>query len=230
VHQSQTAMKVCTDACLFGGWTAAQLKTHSFKSILDIGTGTGLLSLMLAQIAPSDTHIHAVEIETNAYNEASSNFQLSPWKHHIFNHYIALQDFIPDAKFDVIISNPPFYEGDLKSPSDSKNLASHAAALSWEDLCTNVNRLLSENGSFFVLIPAARAYTLQKLAEKEQLYLQKETLVYHQKETKIPFRTMMQFGRQKAASIERENIFIKNDKDTYSDKFVQLLKDYYLNL
>jgi tRNA1Val (adenine37-N6)-methyltransferase len=223
-------MKVCTDACLFGGWTAAQLKTHSFKSILDIGTGTGLLSLMLAQIAPSNTPIHAVEIEPNAYKEACSNFQLSPWNHHLFNHHVALQNFKPDAKFDVIITNPPFYEGDLKSPSTSKNLASHADALSWEELSSNVYRLLSENGVYFVLIPAARAYTMQKLVEKEQLYLQKETLVFHQKDTKIPFRTMMQFGSQKAASIERENIFIKTDKDTYSDKFVQLLKDYYLNL
>jgi tRNA1Val (adenine37-N6)-methyltransferase len=223
-------MKVCTDACLFGGWTANIIKSHTYESILDIGTGTGLLSLMLAQITPSNTPIHAIEIESNAYNEASSNFQLSPWNQHLFNHHIALQDFMPDSKFDVIITNPPFYEGDLKSPSSSKNLASHAAALSWEDLCSNTNRLLSENGSFFVLIPAARAYTMQKLAEKEQLYLQNETLVFHQKETKIPFRTMMQFGRQHVSSVVRENVFIKTDKDAYSEQFIQLLKDYYLNL
>ena len=223
-------MKVCTDACLFGGWTAEQIKTYSYQSILDIGTGTGLLSLMLAQVAPSTTSIHAIEIETNAFIESNNNFQLSPWMHQISNHHIALQDFTPESTFEVIVSNPPFFEGDLKSPTVPKNIASHSTALSWDDLCSNVNRLLSDNGTFFVLIPAARAYTMQKLAAKENLYLQKETLVFHQKESKIPFRTMMQFGRNNKEKIYRDSIFIKKDKDQYSDTFIDILKDYYLNL
>lgn len=230
VHQSQTAMKVCTDACLFGAWSALQLPSIQHHTILDIGTGTGLLTLMLAQKALPTTQLHSIEIEPKAFEEANSNFSISPWHHQITNHFSAIQSFESNEKFDVIISNPPFYEGDLASPSKNKNLAHHAAALSWEDLCFHTNRLLMENGTFFVLIPAARAYTMQKLAEKENLFLQNETLVFHQKQTKIPFRSMLQFGRTNNANIIREQIYIKQDKDLYAERFKALLSDYYLHL
>ena len=222
-------MKVCTDACLFGGWVASKIDIAPHQNILDIGTGTGLLSLMIAQAIPSDKSIHAIEIEQNAFEEASNNFQMSPWNHQIHNHRVSLQDFTSNIEFDIIISNPPFYEGDLKSPSSAKNLASHSEALSWNDLSANVNRLLSSDGNFYVLIPASRAYTMQKLAEKENMHLLNETLVFHHNESKIPFRTIMHFGRCKAEEISRERIYIKEDQEKYSKAFVDLLKDYYLH-
>jgi len=232
VHQQYTSMKVCTDACLFGAWVANAEITTSASSILDIGTGTGILSLMLAQKSASNTSITSLEIEPQAAAESKSNFECSPWKERMSVHHQSLQDFTREYSqdgFDLIISNPPFYEGDLKSPDENKNTASHSTHLPWPILVQNAATLLKNEGNFFVLVPTLRAYTMQKLAETNGLFLKAEILIYHNAKH-LPFRSFLQFSKNKPDQIVREKIVIKDAENQYQPAFVALLKDYYLFL
>jgi tRNA1Val (adenine37-N6)-methyltransferase len=238
VHQQHTSMKVCTDACLFGAWVVEKELTSKSTSILDIGTGTGLLSLMLAQVTEqSKAMISAVEIEPQAALEASSNFNLSPWKERLLVINDSIQNFTKgiqssnekvDKSFDLIITNPPFYEGDLKSPDTNKNKSAHSTELPWSVLIENISNLLSDTGSFFVLVPTLRAYTMQKLAESNQMYLVEEVLVYNDVKH-LPFRAMLQFKKTKD-NVLRNKIVIKEAENNYSSAFTNLLAAYYLHL
>ena len=243
VHQQHTSMKVCTDACLFGAWVAKQPSLETAHSIVDIGTGTGLLSLILAQVThKNNTKITAVEIESQAATEASSNFNLSKWSERLMLVNDSIQNYAANfiatenekKRFDIIITNPPFYEGDLKSPDANKNKAAHSTELSWTSLVENSSSLLKEGGHFFVLVPTLRAYTMQKLAEASHLYLREEVLVYNDAKH-LPFRSFLHFQKNsntpdKGNSVLRNKIVIKNADNTYSTAFTELLKDYYLHL
>ena len=241
VHQEQTSMKVCTDACLFGAWAASDSQVKEAYCILDIGTGTGLLSLLLAQVNNNAT-ITAIEIEQAAATEAASNFKLSSWGNQLNLVHDAIQNFGNNANtlYDVIITNPPFYEGDLKSPDENKNTAAHSTALPWNVLIENATKLISKGGSFFVLVPTLRAYTMQKLCDTHGLQLVAEVLV-HNTAKNLPIRAMQKFVKQHPEQIvaektndviqvKRTKIFIKDGDNNYSPEFIALLKDYYLHL
>jgi tRNA1Val (adenine37-N6)-methyltransferase len=230
VHQEHTAMKVCTDACLFGAWSAADAQIQNAKNILDIGSGTGLLSLMLAQ--QSNAHITAIEIEDGAFNQTTSNFDLSPWKERLDVVHTSIQDYAADDKkqlYDCIITNPPFYEQDLTSPDPAKNIAAHSTALSWDDLAEAAASLLQNNGAWYVLVPTLRAYTMQKLALNYGLQLSEECLMYNDAKH-LPIRAMLKFVKQKEATIQRNKIVIKNPDQSYTTEFTNYLKEYYLHL
>jgi len=230
VHQEHTAMKVCTDACLFGAWAVTDSSIQTAKHILDIGSGTGLLSLMLAQQAAAD--ITAIEIEASAFEQTKTNFDLSPWKERMDVMHTSIQDYAAANKgqlFDCIITNPPFYEADLTSPDNAKNIASHSTALSWNDLVNSVNTLLEEHGTWFVLVPTLRAYTMQKLASNYGLQLSEECLMYNDAKH-LPIRAMLKFVKQKEVAIKRDKIIIKNSDQSYTAEFTRLLKPYYLHL
>ena len=243
VHQQHTSMKVCTDACLFGAWVAKQPSLVSSHFILDIGTGTGLLSLILAQVTDkNNTKITAVEIESQAAAEASSNFSISKWNERLSLVNDSIQNYTANftaaadenSLFDIIITNPPFYEGDLKSPDTNKNKAAHSTELSWSCLVEKSSCLLKEEGHFFVLVPTLRAYTMQKLAEANHMYLAEEVLVYNDAKH-LPFRSFLHFqkskqGLDKNLTVLRNKIVIKNTDNSYSLAFTELLKDYYLHL
>jgi len=254
VHQQHTSMKVCTDACLFGAWVAKQPSLETAQSIVDIGSGTGLLSLMLAQVTETSmASITAIEIEVQAAEEANSNFNISKWSDRLKLVNDSIQNFAASINmdhlvsnelnnnnnrskqlFDIVISNPPFYEGDLKSPDPNKNKAAHSTELPWNILLENVASLLNKNGSFFVLVPTLRAYTMQKLAEAHQLQLVEEVLVYNDAKH-LPFRSFLHFTKakptsEKDISVLRNKMVIKNAENTYSTAFTELLKDYYLYL
>ena len=238
VHQQHTSMKVCTDACLFGAWVSQKTLVQNSNSIVDIGTGTGLLSLMIAQVTEtSKASITAIEIESQAAAEANSNFNISKWSDRLTIVNDAVQNFTASSKgllFNIVISNPPFYEGDLKSPDANKNKAAHSTELPWTSLVENVSSLLSDAGSFFVLVPTLRAYTMQKLAEAHQLQLVEEVLVYNDAKH-LPFRSFLHFTKaklpiDKEISVLRNKVVIKNTDNTYSTAFTELLKDYYLHL
>lgn len=247
VHQEHTAMKVCTDACLLGAWLAEDEAIINASNILDIGTGTGLLSLMVAQakfsvpetlssLTISSANITAVEIEPEAAKEARLNIEASPWKENIIVENISIQNFNTTEKsvkqlFDCIISNPPFFEGDLQSPNTHKNLASHSTALPWKELIQNVDRLLKEDGFFYVLIPALRAYTMQKLATDNNIQLVEEVVVFNAAKQK-PIRVLQKFQKTSLPikEIKRSNFIIKDAENNYTEAFVELLKPYYLHL
>ncbi len=230
MHQEHTAMKVCTDACLFGAWAADDVQIQTAKNILDIGSGTGLLSLMLAQ--QTAAHITAIEIEADAFQQTKANFDLSPWKERLDVIHNSIQDYASNNNqnlFDCIITNPPFYEQDLNSPDNAKNLASHSTALPWDELVKSVATLLQENGAWFVLVPTLRAYTMQKLALNYGLQLSQECLMYNDAKH-LPIRAMLKFMKQKEVAIQRNKIIIKNTDQSYTTEFVNYLKEYYLYL
>ena len=242
-------MKVCTDACLFGAWLAQDKNILEATTLLDIGTGTGLLSLMVAQAKSINSSfenisITTLEIETDATIEATRNVKLSPWYKNIQVLNISLQEYTSSKilkvdviksnsiePFDCIYSNPPFFEGDLQSPNSNKNLAAHSTALPWDTLVENVADLLNLEGYYYILIPAIRAYTMQKLAKHKGLELIEEVVVYNASNQK-PFRVIQKFQKtnQPISRVLRSNFFIKDINQSYTNEFVDLLKDYYLHL
>jgi len=224
VDQHNAAMKVTTDACLFGAWVARQaaLMPH-LNNCLDIGTGTGLLSLMIAQQSPAA--IDAVEIEENAFIQAKQNFANSLWRDRLRVHHTGISDFNQGNKYDLIICNPPFHENELRSPSATINLARHDQGLTFELLVKEVDRLLSSAGLFAVLLPYYRVEEFIRIASLANLYLQNKLLV-KQTEKHDFFRGVLVFGRVPSELISEE-IIIKIG-DQYSHEFSELLKEYYL--
>lgn len=229
-------MKVCTDACLFGAWVAQDQSIQNASEILDIGAGTGVLSLMLAQATSTQPHpatITSIEIENEAAKEASSNFASSPWTERLHLVHQSIQNFSEKAskeKFDIIMSNPPFFEGDLPSPSISKNLAAHSTALPWETLCTTISHLLVKEGAYYCLVPALRAYTMQKYCESNELVLTEEVTVYNS-EKQMPFRTLQKYTKTKNnLPVLRSRLYIKDAQNNYTEAFIKLLQPYYLHL
>jgi tRNA1Val (adenine37-N6)-methyltransferase len=226
IHQNKCAMKVCTDACLLGAFVADSIQSKPINNLLDIGTGTGLLSLLLAQ--KINTAIDAVEIDPSAYEQAKENIALSPWKEsiHIFNSGIVY--FTTDYKYDFIISNPPFFEADLKSDDEKKNFAKHDTSLTLPELLNSINRLLSPDGSFAVLLPYHRVEYFINESKKYSFHLVNKVSV---KQTpKHPyFRAILLFSRVKTV-LHTNEICIKNDVGNYSQEFTALLKDYYLHI
>ena len=221
-------MKVCTDSCLFGAWMNDWINKSkpNFLKALDIGTGTGLLSLMLAQNHTFE--IDALEIDESAFNQASQNVANTKWNNKIHIHYTSLQDFIPANKYDFIFSNPPFYENDLKSNDSSKNLAKHDSGLSLETLVSFIDKNLSDKGFASLLLPFHRKKYIEELLKNFSFSILAQTLV-KQSASHNHFRTMISFSKQNSIPQENEmNIY--EERNIYSDAFLHLLKEYYLHL
>ena len=220
-------MKVCTDSCLFGAWVANEIeKGNQIQNILDIGTGTGLLTLMLAQ--KTNAAITAIEINTDAALQASENFRLSPWNNKLTVFNTSLQKYKPQQKFDLIICNPPFFENNLLSPESGKNSAKHQGSLNLSDLFLYISQFLSENGIAAILIPYALNKKALELAIANNLYCCKEVNVKQTYRHKF-FRSMQMFSR-KNIEADKKQMSIKDENDLYTSDFVYLLKDYYLYL
>lgn len=216
-------MKVCTDSCILGAWT----KTSEANNILDIGTGTGLLALMLAQ--KSSALIDAVEIEPDAFEEAKQNFENSPWKKILHITHQSIQDYSNSAKqqYDLIISNPPFFTGQLKSPDEKRNIALHSKYLSFTELTDVIIKLLKPNGQFYLILPPAEFESFKKIADGKKIFLN-ESLVIRDKSDLPVFRIAGCFSFT-YSNIKQKELIIKKDGE-YSDEFTELLKEYYLNL
>lgn len=224
-------MKVCTDACLFGAWLAEKFSNFSQSDlkILDIGTGTGLLSLMLAQKNPSAV-IDAVEIEEAAAMQAGDNFQQSPWKERLNLYCSSIQQFNQSTNqlYDFVCCNPPFFENDLKSSNVQRNLALHSTTLSLEELLVAIKINLKEDGSFAVLLPFHRTNYFEELAVLNNFFLTEKVLVQQTPEHNC-FRSMLYFSRKQTPAVEK-TIVIKSSNKEYTPEFIHLLKDYYLYL
>jgi tRNA1Val (adenine37-N6)-methyltransferase len=218
-------MKVCTDACLFGALVAnSNLPKHN---CLDIGTGTGLLSLMIAQ-KNNAANMDAIEIETAAAEQAAKNMAASPWAGNIRVLNVDITSFNPDKKYDTIISNPPFFEDDLKSAVMAKNKAKHESSLSLVQLVQIVNSSLAENGFFTVLLPYHRVSYFIDESKKNGLHLNKQILVKQTIKHKF-FRGILFFSR-KETKPQLTEMIIKNAENNYTPEFSEALKDYYLFL
>ncbi|MBN1253104.1 MAG: methyltransferase [Bacteroidales bacterium] len=223
VNQDKTAMKVGVDSVLLGAWT----KVENSKLILDVGTGTGLLSLMLAQ--KSNAKITSIEINEDAYNQAIENVNNSIWKNRISVINISLQNFVEICKdkFDLIICNPPYFVNSFKSPENSKNTAKHNEELSLNDLFEGVKLLLCEKGKFSLVYPFEQKEMLIKTAENKKLF-PVEISKISGNENKKPNRIFVKFSHEKAEVIYSE-IYIRDSlSGEYTDEYKKLTKDYYL--
>ena len=231
VSQDRSAMKVTTDACLFGAWVAGYLRSHGTefygKNILDIGTGTGLLSLMLAQAVPN--RIDAVELDTDTSKQATENFSASPWSSRLRAICVDARHYVPTHPYGVIISNPPFYEREIESDNPKRNLAHHSHQLSFRELLDTVNRLLHAEGCCFLLIPAKRRSELVPLIKASGFSIWQEVRVKPTAQASI-FRVMLAIDRKKHERLPDMEWSITDETGQYTSPFSSLLSEYYLYL
>lgn len=223
IHQERTTMKVCTDSCILGAWTA--LRLQGAKTILDIGTGTGLLPLMLAQ--KSEARIDTIESDPDSAAQAEENIQLSTWKHRIRLLRGDVRNFPFTGQYDFIITNPPFFESDLRSPIAKKNIAKHDQSLTLDELISVICARLDPSGVFSILLPFHRSAYFEKQATENGFYL-KEKLTVRQSPGHTPFRTICLFSYQKAEREELQNLIIKDVNGKNNEAFSELMQDYYL--
>ena len=217
-------MKVGTDAVLIGAWTSIV----DSKRILDIGTGTGIIALMLAQ--RTSVAIDAIDVDEAACIQAKENVTASPWPQKIKIHHQSLQNFSRQSthKYDLIVSNPPYFVASSKSPEEARTLARHAEMLPYNELLEGVLKLLDSSGKFCVVFPSKEGELFRDLAQEKKLFLTKLTRV-HTRTDKSEKRLLMQF-ELKRKTFSENHITIEQDNDhNYTEEYQQLTKEYYLN-
>jgi|SRR5690554_6925535 len=219
-------MKIGTDGVLLGAWVSIQ---NNPFSILDIGAGTGIIALQLAQRSNAEM-IDALEIDENAYEQCVDNFENSPWGDRLFCYHASLEEFVEefDDKYDVIISNPPFYSEDYKSPNESRDVARFNDALPFDELIESASQLLSNQGIFAVIIPRKEEEKLMKMAAEVNLFLNRICRV-RGNETSEEIRSMLEFSFEKT-SILIENLTIEMSRHDYTEEYKNLVKDFYLKM
>lgn len=225
VHQEACAMKVSTDACVLGAWA----ELGEAERVLDIGTGTGLLALMLAQRSPKAV-IEAVELDGAAYEQARTNFAESTFDSRLKAIQARIQDFEPAVLYDSIICNPPFYQTDLRSPVATKNRAHHATELTLTELMLAVERLLSPSGCLNMLLPVRESKYFRAHLLGADWILTRQLYLAHSPH-KEPFRELGTYRRNSAlaASPSEQMLYIYDtDGTTHTEEFRRLLADFYL--
>ena len=222
IQQNLCAMKVGTDGVLLGAWT----KTPN-GTVLDIGSGTGLISIMIAQQNPNCL-IDAVDIDKNAFLQTKTNAENCNWNNRITAYHTSLQDFNPDKKYQLIVSNPPFFVNATKAESISKNTARHTDELSFNDLLKNVAKLLSPDGIFSVVLPTSAKIEFCNLATNHQLNLNRICEVKPNL-TKPAKRILMEFSFTHTLLISEYLIIETEKRHHYTEEYRNLTKDFYLN-
>lgn len=225
MSQDRCAMKIGTDGVLLGAWTTYKQATR----ILDIGTGTGLIALMLAQRNLLAT-IDALEINADAAKQAQENMQASPWANRITVFSTSLQDFATEntqKKYDLIVSNPPFFINSLHSPKNlSRNQARHTDTLSFSDLLLYTDKLLSLSGKFCVILPCQQAELLEQMAVSFNLFCETKLFVYP-KATKAANRCLIQFARHQSKQIGVESLVLRNPTNHYTKAYQKLTASFH---
>lgn len=219
-------MKVCTDACILGAWFAN--KTPAWSQVLDIGSGTGLLMLMLAQKHKGE--IRGIELDGSAYRQLKDNIGQSPWRQMLKVFPGDVRSFTFSDKFDFIITNPPFYEGDLPAATEAANLARHSKELTLTELLAVIDANLSPEGSFGILLPYQRAAWFEEMAASTYRFCLQEKLLVRQTPRHDFFRSILYFSRRREGFIPTSELTIQNSEGTYTEDFTELMRDYYLYL
>lgn len=227
VYQEKSAMKVGTDGVLLAAWTPINPQT---ENILDIGAGTGLISLIIAQRSEVE-QIDAIEIDDDAYEECVFNFEQSPWNDRLFCYHAALEELVeePECLYDLIVSNPPFFTEDYISSDTKRNSARHTSSLSFEELISSVDFLLSDSGVFSVIIPFREKDKFIELAKDSELYPTRITNVRGTATTEIK-RTLITFERKANSFCHESELIIEIDRHQYTQEYIDLTKDFYLKM
>jgi tRNA1Val (adenine37-N6)-methyltransferase len=225
IDDSNAAMKVGTDAVLLGAWVKCENETR----ILDIGTGSGILALMMAQ-RNTAVPIDAVETDNDAAELAKRNFLLSPWAAQISIYNETIQEFTLHTKsrYSLIVCNPPFFTGSLKTPGKARNLARHNDSLPVTELLDLTSRLLSDNGKAAFIIPYDAYENWEQEAEKRNLFPHRATIV-KSSPTHKPHRVMITFTSIKQTETNESGLNIYQSEKKYSFDYQTLTKDFYLN-
>ena len=226
VNQDRCAMKIGTDGVLLGAWTPI---INNPYNVLDIGAGTGILSLMLAQRSNAE-QIDAIEIDEDAYEQCVENFEASPWGDKLFCFHAGLDEFVdePEDEYDLIISNPPFYTDDYKSDNTSRDLARFEDALPFEELIEAAALLLSDNGIFSVIIPYKEEERFVSLCKELDLFPLKITRVKGTPISEIK-RSLLAFCRMEQTPLIDE-LVIEISRHNYTPEYIELTKEFYLKM
>lgn len=226
IVQDKCAMKIGTDAVLLGSW----VKTYGTRSVLDIGTGTGVIALMIAQKCGAE--IDAIEIDTDSAEEAKYNVSQSPWNERVHVQNISLQDFVKihDGKYDLIVSNPPYFVDSLLSTGAGRTAARHTIHLTFEELISCTVKLLSKEGKFYVILPVKEGEQFVEIALKHGLHLRRLMRV-RSSPGKADKRWLMQFGFTKKDQISDSALVMESDpqvRHSYTEEYKELTREYYL--
>ncbi len=227
VHQDKCAMKIGTDGVLLGSWVSISEETFS---ILDVGTGTGVIALMMAQRSLAEV-VDALEIDTDAYEQAVGNFENSPWGDRLFCYHASFQEFFQeiDDKYDLIISNPPFYNpSEMEEMVAARKVARFTDALPFEHLLYGVSQLLSDKGKFAMIIPRYEEENVIALAIQMNLHPNKITRIKGTPESDEK-RSMIEFSFT-ATSIISDVLIIETNRHQYTAEYTALTKDFYLKM
>jgi len=231
IHQEKSAMKVGTDGVLLGAWVKINAGVNR---ILDVGSGTGLISLQMAQrcdaIPIAIETIDAVEIEPHAFEETVENFEASNWSDRLFCYHASLLDFCDeiDEKYDMIVSNPPFFKSDHQIKSKERAIARQNTHLSYADLLSCTAKLLSEKGSCAFIIPYQDEQSFLDLALKNNLYPQRMTRVKGHKVVAVK-RSLLQLSFRKSEPLIDE-LVVEISRHNYTEDYINLVKDFYLKM
>lgn len=224
IRDDKCALKLGTDAVILGAWTTVKNNGSKF----DIGTGCGILAMMLAQ--RSTGTIDAIDIHLPSVTQANKNFKNSPWIERMQVIHSSLQKFsaTSENKYDLIISNPPYFENDLKSPNELKNMSRHNDQLPFSELISGVNILLKPTGKFSLILPSSASIRFENEANLQHLYCQRETIVFP-KPDKKPNRILLEYGKKPVISKASTSLTIRNIDNSYTKEYIELTQDFYLN-
>ena len=233
VRDDRAAMKIGTDAVLLGAWAPIR----GAARILDVGTGCGIVALMLAQrTVESDSQISAIDIDSNAAQQAVENFASSPWPDRLPSRspavHFSLDEYFQemksaDQRFDFVVCNPPFFSQASHSPSEPRTAARHAEGLPRESLFRQVFQLLTDSGRFCLVLPFEQSDATIALGAKIGFHLWRRTDVRPTPTSELK-RVLLDFGREEAGELERSELIVETERHQYSDDYASLTKDFHL--
>ncbi len=226
IEQDKTAMKVGTDGVLLGAWVNLEL---NLLRILDIGTGTGLIALMLAQRSQAEL-IDGIELSDTAYEQAVDNFENSNWSDRLFCYHASLQEYVAeiDDKYELIVSNPPFYNSTYKELPKSRAMARHTESLSYEELLSGTAKLLSKDGSCAFIIPFNDEEKFKEIAKSNKLFSNRITRVKGTNRSPLK-RSLLQFSFREQEIVLNE-LVIEIERHVYTPEYIVLVRDFYLKM
>lgn len=229
IHQDKTAMKIGTDAVLLGAWCSVE---NYPDTLLDVGSGTGVIALMLAQRSDAMT-IDAVELDENAYEQTVENFEQSDWGDRLYCYHASFQEFAEEMQeeeevYDVIVSNPPFYTDEFETEDEARNKARFTSSLSFKELIENSVKILSETGKFSVIIPYKEEQSFVSIALENSLYLNRVCRVKGNPTSEIK-RSLLEFSFQQK-ELKEEELIIEISRHQYTKEYIELTRDFYLKM
>lgn len=222
VRHDRCSMKVGTDGVLLGAWA----NVEGAKTILDIGTGSGVIALMLSQRSATDTTIDAVEPAADDALQAKENAAASPWVGKIHIHQLPIQLYVTDSRYDLIVSNPPYFNNSQKPPDERRVTTRHTTTLDYDTLLDSVNLLLTGEGVFDIILPYSEGLAFIALARSKKLYPGRQT-AFRTRTGKPVERWLLEFTRHEVLSKEEEILLYKSGLE-WSERYIELTRDFYL--